>query len=133
MKQFKHKRSNIIVTYERRNFYQHTVNPDMKIPVIIIEGSSEWEEIIPITDFFGDNIKDGELHYKILLLPNSTTSVSNGLMAPPDHIKVIAVFKSYYEACEYQKVFSSLRKIKDLVIGKNDEPTAYLKHALKNL
>jgi len=136
LKQYRHKRSAIIAVYDSRNFYQHSTNPDMKIPVVVVEGSTEWEEIVPpkpVIDFYGTELDAKLLHYKVLLLKDNTTMVSNGLGNGPEESKVLTAFKDYDEACEFQRIYVFLKKQKELLTTAGGNASQYLKNLLKTL
>ena len=132
MKQFKHKRSTIIVEYNPNNYYQQTTNPNMKYAQVVVEGSDDWEEIIPLVDFHGKNLNRLLLHYKVLLLSDNTTAVWNGLnFLPASTSKTLAVFQGYEEACEFQKVYNAIKKFDQLLISPRGNATEYFKRLLK--
>jgi hypothetical protein len=103
-------------------------------PKEIIENSEEWEEVLPVYDFLGNEVDVKSAHYTVFLYSTGGTTISNtiGGHTLPD-AKVLAIFKEYGEAQAYQRIYVALRKSTELLITPTGLPSAYLKKVLKTI
>jgi hypothetical protein len=141
-KKYRHKKTDIEVAYGGSGRYYSTKpgNEVYYIPKEVVEDSTEWEEIVrePIKDFYGSEIKAGEICYAVIKDSSNVTHVVNRVNMHMDQLlekkaKILANFKVYTEACQYQRVYVSLQKSKDLILTATGNPTKFLKNILKSL
>lgn len=135
---YRHKKTGIEVTWSpgSQRYFSVTNTNSYYIPKEVVEGSTEWEEILPLTDFYGVEVDVAELHYRVVVDKAGNSTVLNGKDGIlPNFVveKVIAIFKEYNQACQFQRIFVSLRKDKDLLTTLGGNPTTYLKNLLKTL
>jgi hypothetical protein len=107
----------------------------IRMPKEVVENSNEWKEIKPLIDFYGKAINENELHYRVILDTKEVTHVLNGKSGLwPEHAKILsktlAIFKDYEEACDFQRVYCSLKKAADLLVTPGGNPSTYLKNVI---
>lgn len=130
---YRHKKLNFVVTFNGYGRYTDEVNT-LSLSVPMVEDSAEWEEIKPLTDFYGVEIPLGHLAYHVTIdSANLTTVVNNNNFINSREVKIIATFREYNQACQFQGIFVKLQKHKDILVTTGGNPTTYLKNILKTL
>lgn len=132
---YRHKKTGLEVIWgsgSQRYFAVSSTN-SYYLPKEVVEDSAEWEELVPLTDFYGKEVDTSKVYYKVWLMVDDTTSVCNALSDPKGGSKVITIFTDYRGACEFQRLYIILKKAKTLVATDGNNPSSYLKNLLKTL
>lgn len=132
---YRHKKTNLEVTWgpgSQRYFAVSNTN-SYYIPKEVVEDSAEWEEIKPLTDFYGVAIPEGHLAYHVTADKAELTSVCNSRNFINKDIRILATFREYEQACQFQRIFVFLNKSKDLLITPGSNPSTYLKNVIKTI
>lgn len=129
-RKFRHIKSNFVVTH---NGYGRYVNETsaLSLAPMMVEDTVEWKEVLPIYDEYGMEIKEGDLFYTVSLLNNGVTQLVNRL--PLGNCKILAIYRDYKEATQFEKVYNALKKVQEYVITPSGLPSAYLKKIIKLL
>lgn len=136
---YRHKRTGLIVKWGVSNKYICD-NDNVTlyyIPKEVVEGSTEWEEIVPLFDFFGKEIDTSKVHYFIVIDDKGCCHAINDVKAKNNilfpKVKTLAAFRTYEDACKILRLYNFLRSEKELIVTENGNPTQYLKNILKTL
>lgn len=136
---YRHKKTGITVKLGKSGKYVCDNDKDIVlyyIPREVVEESAEWQEITPLIDFFGNEVSEYELHYRVVIDKLGVSHVlngKNGLLPNFEVVKIVAIFRDYTQACQFQKIYNPLSKDKELLVTPTGNPTTYLKNILKTL
>jgi hypothetical protein len=134
-KQYCHKRTGIVVEWKKgsKTYSGSNQNATYYLAKEMVEGSPDWEEIVPLYDEHGVKLNDGDHFYTVHLLSSGITLLVNGRRSGYNSSKILAVYRDYKEACEYEKVYNALRKVQDCIVTPSGLPSAFFKKIIKQL
>lgn len=134
-KKYRHKKTGLIVEWGigSERYISITATSSYYLPKGVVEDSTEWEEVIPIFDFFGVEIKYGDIHYHLIEDNIGDTHIMNATNYTANKGKRIATFRDFEQGVVFQRLYIALRRSKDLICTAANNPTQYLKDILKTL